>query len=95
MLGIVTPTSSLRADFEVNFTNVLVSVSLFIPVLKDDHFLIVKYFYQDMDGNVLDSWEGVRVKSLFCRSDGRTVLAADSHHRIRSYNFDDLNEFTV
>ncbi|XP_058809219.1 WD repeat-containing protein 26 isoform X2 [Phymastichus coffea] len=53
-------------------------------------------FYQcDMDGNVLDSWEGVRVKSLFCRSDGKTVLAADSHHRIRSYNFDDLNEFTV
>ncbi|KAJ8669841.1 hypothetical protein QAD02_001100 [Eretmocerus hayati] len=53
-------------------------------------------FYQcDMDGNVLDSWEGVRVKSLWCRNDGKTVLAADSHHRIRGYNFDELSEFTL
>jgi hypothetical protein len=48
-----------------------------------------------MEGNVLDSWEGVRVKSLWCRSDGKTVLAADSHHRIRGYNFDELSEFTM
>ncbi|XP_020287837.1 WD repeat-containing protein 26 isoform X2 [Pseudomyrmex gracilis] len=53
-------------------------------------------FYQcDMDGNVSDSWEGVRVKCLWCRSDGKTVLAADTHHRIRAYNFDDLCDFTV
>ncbi|CAB0035689.1 unnamed protein product [Trichogramma brassicae] len=53
-------------------------------------------FYQcDMDCNVLDSWEGVRVKGLWCRSDGKTVLAADSHHRIRGYNFDELSEFTI
>ncbi|KMQ87140.1 wd repeat-containing protein 26-like protein [Lasius niger] len=49
----------------------------------------------DMDGNVSDSWEGVRVKCLWCRSDGKTVLAADTHHRIRGYNFDDLCDFTV
>ena len=48
-----------------------------------------------MDGNVLDSWEGVRVKGLWCRNDGKTVLAADSHHRIRGYNFDELSEFTM
>lgn len=48
-----------------------------------------------MDGNVSDSWEGVRVKCLWCRSDGKTVLAADTHHRIRGYNFDDLCDFTV
>ena len=48
-----------------------------------------------MDGNVLDSWEGVRVKCLWCRSDGKTVLAADSHHRIRGYNFDELCDFTM
>ncbi|KAG5321539.1 WDR26 protein, partial [Acromyrmex heyeri] len=53
-------------------------------------------FYQcDMDGNVSDSWEGVRVKCLWCRSDGRTVLAADTHHRIRSYTFDDLGDATI
>ncbi|KAL6438733.1 hypothetical protein ACFW04_004609 [Cataglyphis niger] len=53
-------------------------------------------FYQcDMDGNVSDSWEGVRVKCLWCRSDGKTVLAADTHHRIRGYNFDDLCDFTM
>ncbi|XP_046415660.1 WD repeat-containing protein 26 isoform X4 [Neodiprion virginianus] len=53
-------------------------------------------FYQcDMEGNVIDSWEGVRVKCLWCKSDGKTVLAADSHYRIRGYNFDDLCDFTV
>lgn len=53
-------------------------------------------FYQcDLEGNVLDSWEGVRVQGLYCRKDGRTVLAADSHHRIRGYVFDDLTDFNV
>jgi len=49
-------------------------------------------FYQcDLDGNVLDSWEGIRVTGLHCQKDGKTVLAADTHHRIRAYNFEDLN----
>ncbi|KAE8750615.1 hypothetical protein FOCC_FOCC002595 [Frankliniella occidentalis] len=53
-------------------------------------------FYQcDLEGNVLDSWEGVRVNSLWCRSDGKTVLAADTHHRVRAYNFDDLTDYNV
>lgn len=48
-------------------------------------------FYQvDLDGNVLESWEGVRVYGLHCLSDGRSVLAADSHCRIRSYDFDSI-----
>lgn len=47
-------------------------------------------FYQcDLDGNVLESWEGVRVISLHVY-DNRTVLAADTHMRIRGYNFDDI-----
>lgn len=45
-----------------------------------------------MEGTVLDSWEGVRVNCLWCRSDGKTILAADTHHRVRSYNFDDLTD---
>lgn len=54
------------------------------------------HFYQcDLDGNVLDSWEGVRVQCLYCERDGRTVLAADTHHRIRCYNFDELSDSNV
>lgn len=50
-------------------------------------------FYQcDLDGNLLDSWEGVRVQCLWCLSDGRTVLASDTHQRIRGYNFEDLTD---
>ncbi|XP_076231171.1 WD repeat-containing protein 26 isoform X1 [Calliopsis andreniformis] len=53
-------------------------------------------FYQfDLEGTVSESWEGVRVKCLWCKSDGKTVLAADSHHRIRGYNFDELCDFTI
>lgn len=47
---------------------------------------------QDLDGNLLDSWEGVRVQCLWCLSDGRTVLASDTHQRIRGYNFEDLTD---
>ncbi|KAF7642885.1 hypothetical protein LDENG_00249110 [Lucifuga dentata] len=50
-------------------------------------------FYQcDLDGNLLDSWEGVRVQCLWCLSDGRTVFASDTHQRIRGYNFEDLTD---
>ncbi|XP_067119532.1 WD repeat-containing protein 26-like isoform X1 [Centruroides vittatus] len=53
-------------------------------------------FYQcDLDGNVLDSWEGVRVQCLICKNDGKTVLAADKHHRIRGYNFEELTDFNI
>jgi len=53
-------------------------------------------FYQcDLDGNVMDSWEGVRVQCLSCQWDNKTVLASDTHHRIRGYNFDELTDFHV
>ncbi|XP_014671792.1 PREDICTED: WD repeat-containing protein 26-like [Priapulus caudatus] len=53
-------------------------------------------FYQcDLDGNLLDSWEGVRVQCLWCRNDGKTVYAADTHHRIRIYNFEELSDSQV
>lgn len=48
--------------------------------------------FQDLDGNVLDNWEGVRVQCLACQNDGKTVLAADTHHRIRGYNFDEFSD---
>lgn len=43
-----------------------------------------------LKGTILCSWEGVRVNALACLPDGRTVLAADTHHRIRSYDFEEL-----
>ncbi|XP_067943708.1 WD repeat-containing protein 26-like [Watersipora subatra] len=50
-------------------------------------------FYQcDLDGSVIDSWEGVRVYCISCLNDGKTVLASDSHFRLRSYNFEDLTD---
>jgi len=50
-------------------------------------------FYQtDSHGTVTDSWEGVRVQCLTYRSDGRHILAADTHHRLRSYNFEELSD---
>lgn len=53
-----------------------------------------KYFLieKDLDGNLLDSWEGVRVQCLWCLNDGKTVLASDTHQRIRGYNFEDLTD---
>uniref|UniRef100_A0A3B5LNM1 WD repeat-containing protein 26 n=1 Tax=Xiphophorus couchianus TaxID=32473 RepID=A0A3B5LNM1_9TELE len=53
------------------------------------------YQCQDLDGNLLDSWEGVRVQCLWCLSDGKTVLASDTHQRIRGYNFEDLTDRNV
>ena len=51
------------------------------------------HFYQcDMEGNVMDSWEGVRVNGLWCRKDGKTVIASDTHHRIRGYVFEELSD---
>jgi hypothetical protein len=41
----------------------------------------------------MDSWEGVRVQSMAFQVDGKYVLAADTHHRIRGYNFDELTDF--
>ncbi len=53
-------------------------------------------FYQcDTKGTVNDSWEGVRVQALAYRRDGKSILAADTHHRIRSYCFDDLTDCSV
>ncbi|CAI9730443.1 repeat-containing 26-like [Octopus vulgaris] len=53
-------------------------------------------FYQcDQDGNFFDNWEGVRVQCLACQHDGKAVLAADTHNRIRGYNFEDKSDFHI
>lgn len=50
-----------------------------------------QFYLFDLDGNLLDQQEGVRVQCLAYRKDGKTVLAADTHNRIRGYIFDTTN----
>ncbi|XP_055339198.1 WD repeat-containing protein 26-like [Paramacrobiotus metropolitanus] len=45
-----------------------------------------QFYICDLDGKLLDTWEGVRVQGLAFRDDGK-VLASDTHHRIREYDF--------
>lgn len=62
------------------------------PETNGSMFVVFFPSAQDLDGNLLDSWEGVRVQCLWCLSDGKTVLASDTHQRIRGYNFEDLTD---
>ena len=51
---------------------------------------------QDLDGNIVDQWEGVRVQAVcYSKKDSRLVLAADTHHRIRGYYFDDQTDINM
>ena len=47
---------------------------------------------QNLDGAILDTWEGLRVQCLACKPSDKIVYAADTHQRIRSYNFEDLSD---
>ena len=50
------------------------------------------FLSKDLDGNVIESWEGVRVLGLHVLEDNETVLAADTHMRVRTYNFKDSRD---
>ena len=45
-----------------------------------------------MDGNRLGKLDGVRVQCVACLPDNKTVLAADTHKRVRAYVFDELQD---
>lgn len=47
-----------------------------------------QFYLCDLNGAIHDSWDGVRVNALAFRADNKTVLAVDTHYRIRSYSFD-------
>jgi WD40 repeat protein len=40
-------------------------------------------------------FEGFRIRCLYGMKDGKTVLAADTHNRIRRYDFDSMTESTI
>ncbi|XP_012942638.1 WD repeat-containing protein 26 isoform X2 [Aplysia californica] len=53
-----------------------------------------QFYYCDIDGNVIDTWEGIRIQGLAALDD-KVVLAADTHNRVRAYNFDTLQDFPI
>ena len=59
--------------------------------MRTGDWLIVTFFLQDLDGNIIDQLEGFRVQALACRSGERKVLAADNQRRIKEYSFDNEN----
>ncbi|CAF0901227.1 unnamed protein product [Rotaria sordida] len=50
-----------------------------------------QFYYCDIEGNVIDSWEGVRLQCLNVTNEG-IILAADAQKRISSYKFDSLTD---
>lgn len=50
-----------------------------------------QFYYCDIEGNVIDSWEGIRLQCLHVTTDG-VILAADAQRRISSYKFDSLTD---
>lgn len=47
-----------------------------------------QFYLCDLNGSVLESWDGVRVTGLAFRSDNKSILASDTHNRIRVYAID-------
>lgn len=47
-----------------------------------------QFYLCDLSGAVLESWDGVRVTGLAFRSDNKSILASDTHNRIRVYAID-------
>lgn len=47
-----------------------------------------QFYLCDLNGTIVESWDGVRVTSLSFRNDNKTILASDTHNRIRSYSVD-------
>ncbi|XP_036326209.1 WD repeat-containing protein 26 homolog [Rhagoletis pomonella] len=48
-----------------------------------------QFYLCDLSGTILNTWEGVRINSVAYRADNKTIIASDSHYRIRGYNFED------
>jgi len=54
-----------------------------------------QFYLCDLEGTILNNWDGVRVNSLAFLNDNQTVLAADTHYRIRSYCFETRNDYNM
>lgn len=54
-----------------------------------------QFYLCDLEGAILNNWDGVRVNSLAFLGDNQTVLGADTHYRIRNYCFETRNDFNM
>lgn len=54
-----------------------------------------QFYLCDLDGAILNNWDGVRVNSLAILGDNQTVLGADTHHRIRNYCFETRDDHNL
>lgn len=51
--------------------------------------------FQNLDGSVVASWEGIRIQAIATHPTSELVYAADTHNRIRQYNFRDKSSATL
>lgn len=54
-----------------------------------------QFYLCDLEGAILNNWDGVRINALAFLGDNQTVLGADTHHRIRNYCFETRNDFNM
>lgn len=54
-----------------------------------------QFYLCDLEGAILNNWDGVRVNALAFLGDNQTVLGADTHYRIRNYCFESRNDFNM
>ncbi|OQR77272.1 WD repeat-containing protein 26-like [Tropilaelaps mercedesae] len=89
---------TLRLKMSYSADDSLTACGWQLPVRGSNTFTFLvgggrgQFYFCDFDGNIVDSWEGIRIVSLRCLADGKTVLAADNHRRIRKYCTDDMQE---
>lgn len=51
-----------------------------------------QFYLCDKKGKLLKSWDGVRTQCLSTTRESREVILADTHHRLRRYNFENKKE---
>eukprot|EP00731_Ephydatia_muelleri_P027695 Em0019g568a len=54
-----------------------------------------QFFECNLDGSVMASWEGIRLQAIATHPSSDVVYAADTHNRIRQYNFRDKSSATL
>lgn len=54
-----------------------------------------QFYKYDLHTSTVYKWEGVRLHGVVTLRDNKTVLAADSHKRVRSYNFEEHSDKTI
>lgn len=54
-----------------------------------------QFYMCDLDGTIINNWDGVRLTALAFLNDNVSVLGADTHYRIRNYNFESKYDYNM